>query len=352
MASPAPSAGVPSVGAPPRVHGPVPLAAIWLASGLVLTLCILAGFRMGFADDPATLLRVNGPRVLLGAAAGAALALAGGLRLALGSLRPLQELERLALVVGAAGAGFAASNGRTGATALTLFALGALAGGGLLWGLARALDRPKRWTNLAAAGLLAALAAVAALAGTYARARRDAVATAVAWLLGDLTGASFASAGALLALVAVLLGLAVSALRAGARSRLATLSLLGLGLGIGAAGPLAFVGSFAPLCVAWLARGASPAGLLAASAAAGAAGVAAIDTVPRLLVGGYDFPFALPAAMLAIPVFLGWNRRRLREAAGRARLGFEILEAVLIAGMTLAGAGFAWVLARVIAVAT
>src|SRR5262245_24181072 len=352
MASPAPSAGVPSVGAPPRSQGPVPLAAIWLASGLVLVLCTLAGFRLGFADDLATLLRVNGPRVLFGAAAGGALALAGALRFALGSLRPLHELERLALAAGAAGAGFAASSGRTGAAALIAFALGALAGGALLWGLARALDRPKRWTNLAAAGLLAVLAAVAALAGTYARARRDAVAMAVAWLLGDLTGASFASAGALLVLVALLLGLAVSALHADARSRLATLSLLSLGLGVGAAGPLAFVGSFAPLCVAWLARGASAAGLLAATAAAGAAGVAAIDSVPRLLVGGYDFPFALPAAMLAIPVFLSWNRRRLRELARPARLGFEVLEAVLIAGMTLAGAGLAWVLARVIAVAT
>ena len=104
--------------------------------------------------------------------------------------------------------------------------------------------------------------------------------------------------------------------------------------------------------MAWLARGASPPALLAASVAAGAAGVAAIDTVPRLLVGGYDFPFALPAAMLAIPVFLGWNRQRLRGLAGPARLGFEIFEVALIAGMTLAGAGLAWVLARVIAIAT
>jgi hypothetical protein len=230
MASPAPSAGVPSVGASPRAQGRVPLAAIWLASGLVLALCSLAWFRVGFADDLATLVRVNGPRVLFGAAAGGALALAGALRLALGSLRPFQELERLALVVGAAGAGFVAASGRTGAAALTLFALGALAGGASLRALARRLDRPKRWTNLAAAGLLAALAAGAALAGTYARARRDAVATAVAWLLGDLSGASFASAGALQALGALLLGLAVSALRAGARSRQATLSLLGLGL--------------------------------------------------------------------------------------------------------------------------
>ena len=56
--------------------------------------------------------------------------------------------------------------------------------------------------------------------------------------------------------------------------------------------------------------------------------------------------------MLAIPVFLGWNRQRLRRLAGPARLGFEILEVALIASMTLAGAGLAFVLSRVIAIAT
>ena len=216
----------------------------------------------------------------------------------------------------------------------------------------RLLDRPKRWTNLAAAALLAGMAVIAALAGTYARARHDLVAPAVAWLLGDLSGASFASGGALLAVTLGLLALALPALRTNARSRLLTLALFALGLGIGAVGPLAFVGTLAPRCVRWLARGASPPALLPASVAAGAASVAAIDAVPRLLVGGYDFPLALPAAMLAIPIFLGWNRQRLRRLAGPAGLGFESFEVALIAGMTLAGAVLAWVLWRVIAVAT
>jgi iron complex transport system permease protein len=349
---PAPSAGVPSVAAPQGANGRVTLALIWLASALVLALCTLTGFRLDFADDLSTLLRVNGPRVLFGAAAGGALALAGALRLAAGSLRPLGELELLALATGAAGGGFAASIGRAGWAALVAFGVGAIAGAALLVCLVRALDRPRRWTNLAAAGLLAGMAGIAALAGTYARARQDAISSAVAWLLGDLSGASFASGGALLALTLGLLALALPALRAGAGSRQATLLLLAFGLGVGAAGPLVFVGTFAPRCVAWLARGATPAALLPASVAAGAASVAAIDGAPRLLVGGYDFPFALPAAMLAIPVFLGWNRQRLRRLAGPASLGFEILELALIAVMTLAGVGFAWVLARVIALAT
>ena len=47
--------------------------------------------------------------------------------------------------------------------------------------------------------------------------------------------------------------------------------------------------------------------------AAGAAGVAAIDAGLRGLVGGYDFPFNVPAGLLAIPIFLLWSRARLRE---------------------------------------
>ncbi len=328
------------------------LAGVWVASAAVIAASTLAAFRLGFADDAATLLRVNGPRVLLGAAVGGALALAGALRLVLDLDRRLRELEIFALSTGAAGGGFLAAQGRSGVAALVAFTLAAIVGAALLFALVRALDRAQRWTNLAAGMLLAGLIAAAALAGTYARARHDLVAAGVAWLLGDLTRASFASGGALLVLGVAALALACRALRVGSRSQLATLSLVAFGIGIGAAGPLAFVGSLAPRCVRWLARGASPRSLLAASVAAGAAAVVAIDAVPRLLVGGYDFPFNVAAGMLAIPIFLGWNRARLRTLVGPASLAFESFEIALIAGMTVAGAGLAYTLARVIAFAT
>jgi ABC-type Fe3+-siderophore transport system permease subunit len=317
------------------------------ASAAMLAVCLLASFRLGFADDLPTVLRVNGPRVLLGAAAGSLFALSGALRLGEGRLRALAELELFALVAGAAGGGFLLAGGSRGAAAAALFALGCAVGGGIAIALARALDRPRRASNLGAALLLAGLAGVAVLAGTYARARTDGVADAVQWLLGDLRGARSVSAAALLGCAAVLGGVALR--RAEHRPGLA---LAAYGLAAGAVGPLAFVATFAPRAVRALGGRASPGGLLFASAAAGAAAVAAVDAVPRLLVGGYDFPWNGSAAFLAIPIFLGWNRARLRREVGKASLAFEIAEVALIGTMTAAAVGLVAILARVIAEAT
>jgi iron complex transport system permease protein len=328
------------------------LALVWAASAAVLAGCVLASFRLELAEDPVTLLRVNGPRVLFGAAVGAALALAGGLRLAAGVERPLRELELLALSAGAAGGGFVAAHGRLGAAALAAFAVGSLLGAAASFAAVRALDRPRRWTNLGAAALLAAFAGAAALAGTYGRERRDGLAGAVAWLTGDLATATWASGLAVLALAAILLAASARAVRSGASGRVSTLALLAFGVGTGAAGPLVFVGGMVPRTVRALARGVSGPALLAAGAGAGAATVAAIDAVPRLLVGGYALPFNVAAAMLAVPIFLGWNRARLRREAGPAGRAFETLELALIAGLTLAGAYLAWVLASVIRAVT
>jgi hypothetical protein len=129
---------------------------------------------------------------------------------------------------------------------------------------------------------------------------------------------------------------------------MSTLAWIAAGLGIGAAGPLAFVGGMVPRAVRWLA----PAAGIATCALAGAATVAAIDAVPRLLVGGYDFPFNIPAALLAIPIYLGWNRARLRVVAGPAPRWFEALELVLIIVATLAAAALAAQLTAIVRSAT
>jgi ABC-type Fe3+-siderophore transport system permease subunit len=337
---------------PDNGRGTSTLLLVWLASAVVIVVCTLALFRLGFAEDLRTALLVNGPRVLLGAGVGAALALSGALRLATTVERPLRELEILAVSTGAAAGGFLLAQLAAGTAALVCFAFGALGGAGSFLAIVRSLDRSQRWTNLLVAAALAAMAGIAALVGTYVRERRDIIAPAVTWLLGDLGGASFASGLAVVGL-AVLLGLvSLRVLGSGSRSQQHTVALLSLGLGVGAAGPLAFVGTLAPRTVRWLARGASERALLPACAAAGAATVVAVDSIPRLLLGGYDFPWNLPAAMLALPIFLGWNRVRLRRAVGATNLAFEILELVLLAGLTVAAVWLAIVLTRVIRAAT
>ncbi len=47
--------------------------------------------------------------------------------------------------------------------------------------------------------------------------------------------------------------------------------------------------------------------------------------------------FNLAATLLAVPIFLSWNRRRLRREVGGAPLAFEIVEiAVIVVGSLLA----------------
>jgi len=328
------------------------LGLVWLASASVLAICTLAAFRLGFAEDAVALAAINGPRVLLGAAVGAALAGAGALRQRAAAEPALRELALLALGTGAAAGGFALAGALPRAPAPLSFVAGAALGAGGLVALVRLADRRHRAANLAAAALLVAMIGFAAIAGSYARARRDFVAPAVAWLLGDLAGASVAGGAALLAAAALLIGAGAAALARGDRGRALAASWLAFGLGVGAAGPLAFVGGMVPRAVRALAPGAGPRGEAAASAAAGAATVVAIDAVPRLLVGGYDFPWNVPAALLAIPIFLGWNRARLRREAGRSALLFELLELALIAGLTVVGTALAMTLTRVVRFAT
>lgn len=313
----------------------VPLAAIFLASAAVLGACLLYGFRLDFAGDLPLLLRANGARWLLAAGAGAALAVSGSIRLSLGRVHPLGELRILAFSAGAAGGGFLAVELLPGAPAWGVFLPGAAGGAALLLAALRTLERPRRFTNLGAAALLGVSIAVAAVAGTYARAREDGISALVAWLLGDVSSASVSGAALVLAAALALGVLAVRALGGSDRGRATSLAWLGLGLGVGAAGPLAFVGTFVPRAVRALVPVASPGAQAAAAAAAGAATVAAIAAVPRALVGGYTLPFNVGAGMLAIPVFLLWNRRRLRHEVGRARRALEIAELVGIAAGSL-----------------
>lgn len=331
----------------------------------MLALALLSSFRLGFAGDAGALVALNAPRALLGAGAGALAALAGALRQLDGAEGPLRELRLFAGTVGAAAGGFLAASLAPGAP-FAAFAGGALAGAALGGGPVRGLDRSARWTNLGAALLLPAGVGLAAVSGSYARDGDPRVARAVAWLLGDLSGASVASGAVLVGAAVLLGGIALRALARGPGaaagsnaavspelgSRVSLLGSLAFAVSLGAVGPLAFVGSLAPRAVRALAPAARPGAFAAASAAAGAATVVAVDAVPRLLVGGYDFPWNVPAGVLALPIFLGWNRARLRRDAGRAGLAFEALELALIAALTVGAAVVALFFTQVVRSAT
>ena len=318
------------------------LALIWGASLLVVALALITSFRLGVAEDLPTLWKVNGGRVALGVAAGAAYAVWAGLRLDVA--RPLGDLQVMAAGAAAAGGGFLIIRFLAPGAELPVFLALAVGLGAAAWWLVGRLDRPRRWTNLVVAVALGVALGLAAVAGGFGRERPD-LAPLMSWMLGDLSRADGTLAFVLVAAAAVLVVGASTAATAGARDRW---GLLALGLALGATGPLPFAGVFAARAVARLAPRATERARLLATAGAGAAVVVAVDAVPRLMVGGYAFPFAIAAGVLAIVVLLPWNRARLRRAAGPAPLWLAIAEWALIAVMVWFSYYHAYLLMRVI----
>jgi hypothetical protein len=332
---------------PSRVRLVMVLGAVVVGSLAVLTVAALAMFRLGLAPELAAALKANGSRVLLGLAAGGAFGLAAGLRQELGSLPPLRDLQWLASTSAAGGGAVLVSwlvPPGSVARDLFVFLVTAATVGPLVWFLVGRLDRPRRWTNLAALAVMVVALILASVAGGYVRARRDFTAPLTLWLLGDL---GRADAGPALVLLALVVALAVAAGRSD-RSRWGTWALVASGLGLGATGPLPFVGPFVARALHRLAAGARPITRVSVGALASGAAVVAIDAVPRLLIGGYALPFAVAAGMVALPVFLGWNWARLRTAAGRRARPLELGELALIALVTAYAASLALGLTRVV----
>ena len=224
----------------------------------MLAASLLASFRLGFADDLATLAARQRPaRAASPRRAGAALRALRRAASRRGQRRvpsASSSSSRSRPARRAAASPLAA--GRTGAAALVVVR-GRRASPAAPCSAARCARSIGRRAGPISAPRRSSLHAspVAALAGSYARARRDGVAPAVAWLLGDLSGATVASGLAVLALVGALLAASLGSIGAGARARLGSLGLLAFGVGAGAAGPLVFVGTLVPRTVRALAPG-------------------------------------------------------------------------------------------------
>ena len=292
------------------------LVAIWLASLAVLGGVLLAAFRLGFAEDLADAPpRRTGRAAVRDRRRARSLALAGALRRSARARAPLRELELFALVAGAAGGGFAlAQLGRCGACAARSSRWAPSRGGG-----ARLARRPR--ARPAAARREPRRAVLLGRAIGVARCRHlRARAHATPSRPRSQPGCSAISArGA----VRLRLPRCSRAPRSSARSRCGVRSApSGLALAAsvsaaGAVGPLAFVGTLrAARRRARLAPSASRRVCSRRARRRAPPAVAAVDAVPRLLVGGYDFPWNVSAALLAIPIFLGWNRARLRREVG------------------------------------
>jgi iron complex transport system permease protein len=245
--------------------------------------------------------------MLAAASAGAAVAVAGALRGAAG--RPVREAYVFAISTGGAvgvAAGLVLAGGPAAAVALAL--LGAAAAVALV----RLVDGRRRIANLGVFLVLFPLLLAATPAYMAAMTQIDGFGGAAIWLLGDVSRAH--GIGAVLVALAALALIALAGL--GPERFRAAASALLLGLSVGVAGPIAFVGSMIPALVRTAARGVSLQGLVALSALAGAAAVMLADAVPRWLIGGYAPPLNVAIGNVALPAFLWWNGRRLRAASG------------------------------------
>lgn len=316
----------------------------------VLVLAIAAGSsQLGLGDVVRTLmgagtpsqelivLELRLPRVLCGALVGAALGLAGALTQTF-ARNPLATPDILGVTSGAALGAVAAivlagGSYSVGAGALTLglpaaAAIGALGTAAVVYGLSWRSGVDSYRLILVGIGATAALTGVTSY--LIARAQLTEASTAAQWLVGSLSGVSWASVWPILVAVAVLTPIALT------QSSTLSVSLLGddvsTGLGVAvqrhrlvivacavlltaaavsAAGPIEFVAFVSPQIVRRLAGTARPP--LLASAVVGALVVVGADTLSRTVLPG-EVPVGIVTAVIGAP-YLIWllTRRKDRE---------------------------------------
>lgn len=316
----------------------------------VLVLAIAAGSsQLGLGDVVRTLIgagtpsqelivrELRLPRVLCGALVGAALGLAGALTQTF-ARNPLATPDILGVTSGAALGAVAAivlagGSYSVGAGALTLglpaaAAIGALGTAAVVYGLSWRSGVDSYRLILVGIGATAALTGVTSY--LIARAQLTEASTAAQWLVGSLSGVSWASVWPVLVAVAVLTPIALT------QSSTLSVSLLGddvsTGLGVAvqrhrlvivacavlltaaavsAAGPIEFVAFVSPQIVRRLAGTARPP--LLASAVVGALVVVGADTLSRTVLPG-EVPVGIVTAVIGAP-YLIWllTRRKDRE---------------------------------------
>ncbi len=334
------SAADPSASAPATGR----VASLAVAAAAVMAMSLLLAFRIPYAEYEVAL-RAQGLRLAVVGLAGFALAVAGGLTPGVGAAR---EAQRFAVSIGA-GLGAAiglvfVDSSAFGAGTAVLGLFGGLAG----YAAARAAGRLGAFSILAFVVLAVLLLVLGIVATGLGATAMPGAGSVVLWLLGAPSAAR--PLGVVLACFAVvgLTGHAARALggrgsgallQSGAPEAAAAAALL-YGLGVGLAGPVAFIGFFAPWFALKCIGGRAPAraGLLA-TGLVGAAALMLADALPRALVGGYALPLNVAIAVPGIPALLFVLRAAARADAkagrGRALRTVEVV-AIVSAGVSVA----------------
>jgi ABC-type Fe3+-siderophore transport system permease subunit len=276
---------------------------------------------------------LQGPRLLLAVAVGAALAASA----ALSRERGREPVGRELLLFGASTFGVlgGALAMRLGAVLASLGSLfGAALGAAALYGLYR-LPR----AALPLLGVAYPAAWYAGLYGAaYARGTLDTAARArLAWWAGDLSHASWLSAAAISAAVVALICVVAFSSAAARSERRFALEIGLLGVAIGAAGPIAFAGSLGAM-LAWFAVGdSSPRARLLLAALASAGGLALADALQRAVLGGYALAINAVTGFVALPVLHVACVRVRQRAEGRRRPLLTAFESLVIAAISVFG---------------
>lgn len=294
------------------------------------------------ADQQLIVEQIRLPRLLMGAVAGATLALTGAAMQGL-FRNPLADPGLIGISSGAAlGAAAVIVLGSVLAGSLVagwqpyLTVLGAFAGGAACTALVYRLGQSMQGTSVASM-LLAGIAITAisgALVGLLSYLADDSMLrTLTFWNMGSLAGADYARVGLLAlccapvgwrlprlapALNALLLGesearhLGVEVERV--KRELVLLTALGVGACVAACGLIGFVGLVVPHLVRLL-LGPDHRWLLPASMLLGAALLLLSDVVARLLLAPAELPLGIITALLGAPFFLSLLMRVRRQGA-------------------------------------
>jgi iron complex transport system permease protein len=287
----------------------------------------------GAESDRFILIELRAPRALMAALVGGGLAVSGASFQAL--LRnPLAEPYILGISGGAAvGAVLALAGGWVSATSFAL-PLAAFAGAALaillVFGVALSADRRMDVRVLLLAGVVVGAFFAACIALILALAEAPTIRSAVLWMMGSFSGASWSTVGVVsaytLPLVLLLLGLARSLNLMAIGEETAT--YLGADVervkrwtygaasfiaaaGVAFVGVIGFVGLIVPHGVRMIV-GPDHRSLLPLSFLAGAAFLTLADLISRTVVAPTEIPVGVITAFVGVPFFLVLLRRSLR----------------------------------------